>query len=105
MKAEHSSNFAGPDTLEDQAGLAAAHHLFDAVRNIDGSFEPGYAAKHPELVAAFMQVSATNFAMYMIAKAIMYHGEKIGDAINSIDEIADAFQRENGGSHERRTEE
>jgi len=51
----------GSDTLGTKSGAelrkraanAAASYLDDAIKDIDGQFEAGYAAKHPELVAAY----------------------------------------------------
>jgi hypothetical protein len=49
-------------TLLRQAPMTAQNYFIDAVRIIDEKFGEGYAAKHPELVAAFMQVCASDFA-------------------------------------------
>ena len=49
------------ETLMNQAGPTAAVYLRAAVDAIDEKFGEGYAAKHPELVGAFMQVCAQDF--------------------------------------------
>ncbi|WP_363348284.1 hypothetical protein [Methylocystis echinoides] len=41
--------------------MTAQSYMVDAVRAIDGKLGEGYAAKHPELVAAFMQTCASDF--------------------------------------------
>ena len=41
------------------AASTAATHLQHAVREIDQELVAGYAAAHPELIAAFMQTAAS----------------------------------------------
>ena len=80
MSQIHSSqDFANPTALEGLASMAAADYFGRARREIDEEFGEGYAKEHPELVAAFMQVAAMDFATAMLTKAIMYHGEKMKD--------------------------
>jgi hypothetical protein len=47
---------ADADTLLRQAGHTAEHYLGDALESIDRRLGAGYAAKHPDLIAAFMHV-------------------------------------------------
>lgn len=51
-----------PENLMKQAGMTVHVYLMDAVRSIDGQFGDGYAAAHPELVAAFIQACAIDYA-------------------------------------------
>lgn len=44
------------DELAGQAGVTAAQWMRAAVDSIDATFGEGYAKKHPELVAGFMQL-------------------------------------------------
>lgn len=52
--------FQAPDT--------AYHYMSKAVQKIDSLFGKGYAKEHPELVCAFMQACAIDFATAMYAK-------------------------------------
>jgi hypothetical protein len=96
-----SSDFANPTTLMNQASMTAETYLTKAVEVIDGTFEKGYAAAHPQLIAAFMQVAAADFATATIAKAIMYAGEQwaesgIADALTQAgNAVADAISPRN----------
>lgn len=60
---------ASADTLLRQASMTAAEYFDKAVRHIDDSFGDGYAKKHPELIAAFMQVAASDMNYATLAKA------------------------------------
>jgi hypothetical protein len=51
---------AGNETLLRQAPATANEYLLSAIDHIDLKLGAGYAAKHPELIAAFMQASATD---------------------------------------------
>jgi hypothetical protein len=53
---------AGLEHLLDQASNTAHHYFLDAIADIDRSFGAGYAAKHPELVAAYMNVCVKDLA-------------------------------------------
>jgi uncharacterized protein YjgD (DUF1641 family) len=83
-----SSDFANPTTLMNQASMTAETYLTKAVEVIDRAFEKGYAAAHPQLIAAFMQVAAADFATATIAKAIMYAGEQLAES--EMDTLAEA---------------
>jgi len=52
---------AGWHTLLRQAPMTADTYMGAAVKYIDEQFGDGYAAKHPELVGAFMQTCASDF--------------------------------------------
>ena len=49
------------DTLLRQASDTAETYMGRAVHDIDDAFGKGYAAAHPDLVAAFMKVAAMDF--------------------------------------------
>ena len=63
-----------PEALMRQAAATAAEYLDAAIREIDAALGMGYAAKHPELVAAFMQTAASDFDT-MIRYQIAQEGE------------------------------
>lgn len=44
-----------------QASMTAQFYMLKAKADIDEMFGNGYAAKHPELVAAYMQTAARDF--------------------------------------------
>jgi hypothetical protein len=46
------------ETGERMPGAAVAAYLLEAREAIDGAFGEGHAARHPELVAAFLQAAA-----------------------------------------------
>ena len=48
--------------LMKQATMTANSYLLDAVNYIDRMLGDGYAKAHPELLAAFMQTAAVDFA-------------------------------------------
>jgi hypothetical protein len=54
--------------LLDQAGGTADKYLADAKRCIDVRFGDGYAAKHPELVAAFIGAASADFNTSVVMK-------------------------------------
>lgn len=75
-------------TLLRQASMTAMEYFDKAVSHIDKSFGEGYAKKHPELVAAFMQVAASDLNYAGLAKAqsecVEYLADKIEVAIESL---------------------
>jgi hypothetical protein len=87
------------DTLLRQASMTAHDYMMNAKSDIDEMFGAGYAAKHPELVAAYMQTAARDLHTSTIAKeiggAIETLAEQIGSAASelpSFDGIAEAIQ-------------
>jgi hypothetical protein len=62
-------------TLLEQASITAGFYMVNAVHYIDKRFGDGYAAKHPELVGAFMRTASTDFATAMFLKTIQDFGE------------------------------
>lgn len=61
---------ASPQTLLHQASLTAGEYLREGARLIDDRFGSGYAMKHPELVAAFLQTCAIDFATGILAQKL-----------------------------------
>ena len=81
---ESSSIQASADALLQQAHSTADLYLSEAIDSIEKRLGKGYAAKHPELVAAFMQTAARDLHTAIIAKEIsnaIYH---VADAIASV---------------------
>jgi len=73
---------ADSQTLLRQAPMTANEYLISAIDHIDNQLGKGYAAKHPELIAAFMQTSAFDLGAAVVARAI----EGITPAIESVAE-------------------
>lgn len=74
---------ASYDTLLKQAPMTADEYLRAAVRSIDEQFEKGYAQKHPELIAAFMQACANDLATSTLVIAIQEAASEIAQALQS----------------------
>ncbi|MDB9486392.1 hypothetical protein PN492_07500 [Dolichospermum circinale CS-537/01] len=70
--------------------MTAIQYFNEAVSHIDGCFGDGYAKKHPELIAAFMQVAASDMNYASLAKAqsecVEYLAEKLESSIESLAE-------------------
>lgn len=78
---------ANSDTLLRQASITADEYLTEAIKSIDKRFnEKGYAKAHPELVAAFMKVAASDMNYASLAKAQSEAIEELASAINSLSE-------------------
>jgi hypothetical protein len=87
---------ADGNTLLRQAKLTAEEYFNAAVNSIDHSFGDGYAEKHPELIAAFMQVAASDMNYCTLAKAQSECVEYLADKIESaIDSLADKISVDN----------
>ena len=50
-----------PRDLMRQASMTANDYMWDAIRDIDILLGEGYAAKHPELIGAYMQTAAQDY--------------------------------------------
>lgn len=68
---------ANTDTLLRQAPMTATTYLLEAVNEINKILGEGYAEKHPELVAAFIQTCAIDFHTCLTVKAIEEASESI----------------------------
>ena len=64
-----------------QAGYTAEHYLIDATRTIDKQMGKGTAARHPELVAAYMNAAAIDCGAAIIAQQIREGLDSIADQI------------------------
>ncbi|MFX0544252.1 hypothetical protein ACEWPL_001755 [Roseovarius sp. S1116L3] len=69
---------------------AAVRHLGDAVAAIDAQFGKGYAARHPELVAALVQSSTIEAA---VRKGYGAHQEALGLAQTLTSQICETLLR------------
>ena len=78
------------DTLLSQASDSAATHLGRAQQEIDAVFGKGYAAKNPQLVAAFMQTASSDMAASTHAKV---YGAALQEISQSLSAISDAIGR------------
>ncbi len=72
---------ASATDLMRQAWKTAAEYMDHAKEEIDRTFGEGYAAKHPELVAAFMETAARDFQTGMMAKRIETSGHVFRETI------------------------
>ena len=54
-------SFTANDAIR-QAPITAAHYMKHGQREIDALFGDGYAAKHPELLIAFMDICERDFS-------------------------------------------
>ena len=61
---------ASAETLMHQAHKTANVYLINAVYDVDYIFHKGYAEKHPELIAAYMQAATIDFSVAMTFKAL-----------------------------------
>lgn len=89
---------ADPNTLLVQASETAEAYLRAGTKAIDDQFGDGYAKEHPELVAAFMQVAAKDFAASMLVAVIERSSSQTASAIESAahrlgDAVEEAFSR------------
>jgi hypothetical protein len=70
------------DTLLRQAWMTAAVYMQHAATEIDAVFGKGYAAAHPELVAAFMRTAADDFRAASLGKDIGGALQALADAVD-----------------------
>jgi hypothetical protein len=75
---------AGFQTLFDQSKDSAESYLRRAKGDIDEMFGDGYAAKHPELVAAYMQTACRDFTASSMMKVL---GSALDNIAASIREL------------------
>ena len=76
--------FAGSGTLMQQAQDTAATYMRAAIRDIDEQLGHGYAAQHPELIAAYMQTASADFGASVIARAIESIGTTIDNTVETV---------------------
>lgn len=85
---------ASPTDLLRQASTTADDYLRNAISNIDKLLGEGYAAKHPELVGAFMRTAAADFHTAISTKALEELTAVISEASHELGEIATALAKE-----------
>ncbi len=73
-------------TLMEQASMTANSYLLEAKEKVDRAFGAGYAAKNPELVAAFIKAAGQDFNTAVLAIAIQEASDKLDSALNAIAE-------------------
>jgi hypothetical protein len=67
-----------------QAQMTAHDYLLGAVRDIDATLGQGVAAKHPELVAAYMQTASIDYGATILAQQVRAGLETIAEVINRL---------------------
>jgi hypothetical protein len=74
--------------------MTANEYLMSAVDHIDQQLGNGSAKQHPELIAAFMQTSAIDLGMAVIARAIESLSNSLVGALNEMRQsVADAIDK------------
>lgn len=75
----------------DQAARTASLYLSRAIESIDSKLGDGYAAKHPDLIAGFMQAAAIDYAAWQqgvcaahVARAIQEIDVTLGEGIRNL---------------------
>lgn len=83
-----NSDFIGAsfDTLYTQASDTASSYMHQAQEEIDKKFGNGYAAKHPELIVAFMQTAVSNFNTSSTLKVFSASMLRISENLSKIAE-------------------
>ena len=78
----------GSKELFCQAPMTAESYMIKAIDDINMHLGSGYASKHPELRAAYMQTAAIDYGTAIIAGAIESVGEYIGDVASALGDAA-----------------
>ena len=76
-------------TLVNIAPVTIGKYMWEAIDYIDTSFGKGYAAKNPQLVAAFIQACNHDFIAAAFLKEV---GEIVSDFRSSIVEVIEDFK-------------
>lgn len=71
------------ETLLDQASMTTQTYFNEAIRRIDEQFGDGYAKKHPELLGAFIQSSASDLNGAVLAQQVRLGLREIARAIEA----------------------
>ena len=79
---------ATAETLMRQAPMSVETYLHEAHTMIDGVYGDGYAEKHPELIAAFIQACASDFQASFLGAVLQDM-----DIQRVLAEIQDTLQR------------
>lgn len=77
-------------TLYHQASDTAEGYLARAIRSIDEALGAGYAAKHPELIAAFISSATADCNTAVHAKV---YGAAIREVAEALNQISGALDR------------
>ena len=82
---------ATADTLLRQASMTAAEYFDKAILHIDTTFGEGYAKEHPELIAAYMKVSASDMNFMTLSKSLSEGLEALAESLSNalMDSFAD----------------
>ncbi len=75
---------ADTETLFKQAPMTAQTYMLNAVHDIDKSFGEGYAAKNPQLVAAYMRVAASDFNTAISFKVLESRLEALSESLTAL---------------------
>lgn len=82
-----------------QACMTAEHYVWNGIDSIDKYLGEGYAAKHPELLAAFMRTAARDLHTTMMKAAAQDIRDVLADKLDDIafasHAIADAISAGN----------
>jgi hypothetical protein len=90
----HDRISAGNDTLMRQAQGTADTYMRAAAEDIDAMLGNGYAAKHPELIAAYMQTAAIDLGTAIIARAIERVETAVEEAASTLYGAAEKISEE-----------
>lgn len=78
--------------IHDSSKDAAANYLRAAVREIDEVFEPGYAKANPQVIAAYMQAAAIDYAGSVLARTSEdLLPDLVGQLVDAIEHVADGL--------------
>jgi hypothetical protein len=80
---------ASNSTLMRQAQSTADTYMHAAVGDIDREFGEGFARKHPELIAAYMQTSAIDLGTAIITRALDRLVTAVSAAATGMESIAE----------------
>jgi hypothetical protein len=76
-------------TVMRQASMSTAEYMAYAIKEIDETFHKGYAAEHPELVGAFINASARDFAATTVAQRLEKVAYKLDDLARAVNQLPD----------------
>ncbi len=76
--------------LMGQASKTARQYLIEAKAHVDDLMGHGAAQKHPELVAALVQASATDYVAAMLSHRVV---PELAMVVQSIDNLAEIVER------------
>jgi hypothetical protein len=71
----------------EQSSSTASKYAYDARNAIDNVFGEGYAAKNPELVAAFMRTAAYDFRTTVVMAQFGEFIDRLGEELGTFQDI------------------